>query len=509
MSIKVHRFLLIFSLIIIGLILFYYRHAVLGMPLKPSQEKHIWLLDTTINFSVPKGGATVNFILPGISPHYSILDENFVSGRFGLAISRQDGQRVANFTLRHAKGFHRLYYRAIVYNSQQKIDLSFLKKSNLTVYQFPKDLEPILQTFLAEVKEKSLDQSSLASALIQNVNAELDKNLKMFFKKKPDEKQRAEFITHLLSNLNLESKVISVIKLQNNLVTSDLKSWLIVKVDKQWAFFDPTNGEKGLPQDYLVWSYRDNPIVSLNNGKATHILFSVVKDSTNVSQLLAHRAENIKSSLMKFSLLSLPIKTQALYRVLFTIPIGALVILILRIFIGIPTFGTFMPVLIALAFRGTGLYFGLLLFILICILGLVVRFYLETLKLLLVPRLSAILTVVILIMMVLSLIMHQLGFDVSDSITLYPIVVLTMTIERICVMWEEQGAKSTLKTIVGSFIAATIAYLLMSDEYLTYLFFAFPETLLILLAIILWISQYKGYRLTELKRFKKLAMKND
>lgn len=45
----------------------------------------------------------------------------------------------------------------------------------------------------------------------------------------------------------------------------------------------------------------------------------------------------------------------------------------------------------------------------------------------------------------------------------------------------------------------------MSYEPLQYLIFAFPELLLILLALILWFGQYRGYRLFELKRFKSLA----
>ncbi|NIO09075.1 MAG: hypothetical protein GTO40_14095, partial [Deltaproteobacteria bacterium] len=62
-----------------------------------------------------------------------------------------------------------------------------------------------------------------------------------------------------------------------------------------------------------------------------------------------------RSPLLEFSLLSLPIRTQAVYRVLLMIPLGALLVVVFRNVIGINTFGTFMPVLIALAFRETQL----------------------------------------------------------------------------------------------------------------------------------------------------------
>ena len=107
------------------------------------------------------------------------------------------------------------------------------------------------------------------------------------------------------------------------------------------------------------------------------------------SMLVAERrAEKIGSHSIEFSLFSLPIATQAVYSVLLMIPIGALVILFLRNFVGVKTFGTFMPVLVALAFRETLLVWGIVLFVVIVSLGLLIRFYLEKLRLLLVPRLT-------------------------------------------------------------------------------------------------------------------------
>ena len=107
------------------------------------------------------------------------------------------------------------------------------------------------------------------------------------------------------------------------------------------------------------------------------------------SMLVAERrAEQAGSHSMDFSLFSLPIATQAVYSVLLMIPIGALVIMLLRNFVGVKTFGTFMPVLVALAFRETRLVWGLVLFAVIVSLGLLIRFYLEKLRLLLVPRLT-------------------------------------------------------------------------------------------------------------------------
>ena len=83
------------------------------------------------------------------------------------------------------------------------------------------------------------------------------------------------------------------------------------------------------------------------------------------------------SQMLRFSLLQLPVNAQETYKILLTVPIGAFIILLLRNFIGLKTFGTFMPVLIAFAFRETHVIWGITLFIIIVSFGLLARFYLD------------------------------------------------------------------------------------------------------------------------------------
>jgi hypothetical protein len=209
--------------------------------------------------------------------------------------------------------------------------------------------------------------------------------------------------------------------------------------------------------------------------------------------------------LLDFSLFSLPVQTQAVYRVALLVPVGVLFLVILRNVIGIRTFGTFMPVLIALSFRETQLLWGVLLFTTLVGIGLLIRLYLEHLKLLVVPRLAAILIVVIGLMAFLSVLTHKLGLERGLSVALFPMVILTMTIERMSIVWDELGAFETIKQGVGSIIAAVIAYLIMSIQYVEHLVFVFPELLLILFSATLLLGRYSGFRLLELRRFKALT----
>jgi hypothetical protein len=193
------------------------------------------------------------------------------------------------------------------------------------------------------------------------------------------------------------------------------------------------------------------------------------------------------------------------YRILLVVPVGILLLVLLRNVVGLKTFGTFMPVLIAMAFRETNLLWGVVLFSIVVFLGMSVRFYLEHLKLLLVPRLAAVVIVVIGVMALMSTVSFKLGFMGGLSVALFPIVILTMTIERMTVVWDERGPRESLTQAAGSLIVAILCYLLMNAEIVEHLSFVFPELLLLVLAGTLLLGRYTGYRLTELSRFKVLA----
>jgi hypothetical protein len=179
-----------------------------------------------------------------------------------------------------------------------------------------------------------------------------------------------------------------------------------------------------------------------------------------------------------------------------------LLILLLRNLVGLETLGTFTPVLVALAFRETDLLWGIIMFTLITALGLSLRSYLEHLRLQMLPRLSVVLTFVVIMITVISVITHKLGLERGLSVALFPMVILTMVIERLSIVWEERGAGHSMKVAFGTLVAATLAHLIMTPQPLVYFFFTFPGVLLVALALMLLLGHYRGYRLTELRRFR-------
>ena len=202
------------------------------------------------------------------------------------------------------------------------------------------------------------------------------------------------------------------------------------------------------------------------------------------------------------TILALPVSERAVFRYIVLIPLGAFVVVLMRNIVGIPTLGTFMPVLLALALLEIKPVQGVLMFSILVGAGLWFRFLLSRMNLLVVPRVAACVVIVTLLMMLMGVISFQLGFSVGIKITLFPMIIIAWTLERMSLIWEEEGKRSAFTQVSGSVIVAVCAYYFMKVSQIQYWAFYFPELLLILLAGILLIGRFTGYRLSELIRFK-------
>src|SRR5690606_38766544 len=138
-------------------------------------------------------------------------------------------------------------------------------------------------------------------------------------------------------------------------------------------------------------------------------------------------------------------------------------------------------------------------------LGLSLRSYLEHLKLQMLPRLSIVLTFVVIIIAVISLFSHKLRIERALSVSLFPMVILSMTIERLPNTWAVRAGRASFKVALGTLIAASLSHLLMTIPELTYFVVTFPGVLLVLVGFMLAMGRYRGYPLTERMRFKALT----
>lgn len=493
-----------FLLVTIGGLVFAYKSAVLGYPVLPDRTGEQWVIQLRLEIEPADGPVLASILLPARPAGFTLSDENFVSRGFGLTIEEDVFRRQADWAIRRLPAPKTLYYRATVITDVHRRRLARAPDQPLPP-QLDEPWASALTDIVEEVRAESADVESFAAEVLDHLRGGTDPNVSLFLEDADSQADRARLAQTILAAEQIPSLLLRGIALQKDIQRAPLKTMLGVWDGKDWLVFDPGTGQRGLPQDFMVWWRGDEDLASIRGGLIRDLQISVKMRPVSSLDLAAKRAELRDSFFGRISLLHLPVQTQSVYEVLLLVPFGILVIVLLRNFIGLSSFGTFAPVLIALSFRETELLKGVLLFMMIVSLGLMFRFYLERLRLLLVPRLAAVVTIVVLLMTAISLFSNQFGYETGLSVSLFPMVIISLVIERMSIVWEERGAETSIREGLGSLLMAALAYSVISLDVLEYWVTVFPEVNLMVLGLIVALGRYTGFRLTELIRFRELA----
>ena len=490
--------------IAIGLAIFSHKVFQLGMPITPSASTDTWTLQARLAFKGNGKNIKASMAVPNITPGYLKIDEHFISGDFGLNAKLNNDSKTAEWAKRKALGEQILYYRTTLTRS----NVNTKWKSVPEYPKSPEFFEPYstaVNKIIEDVRSQSADTASFTYELINQLrNSDKNENISLVRGLARTDEQKVNLIAKLLSVARIPTRKVWTVGL-SDAANNVIPNVLIQSYNgEEWLTFNPGTGASGIPKDHVVWSVGDNPLYNIKGGEQADLKLSVTKSYIELLEVAKLTAKKQGSILGKLTLFSLPVHNQNTYSLILMLPLGALLVVLMRTFVGIQTFGTFMPILIAIAFRETQLLWGVILFTGIVFAGLLIRLYLERLRLLLIPRLAAILVIVVIIMLMISFFTSRLGLDRLLSISLFPMVILAMTIERMSITWEESGAQTALIQGLGSLIVACLGYLVMTNEHLSYLMFAFPEFLLVILGVCIWMGRYTGYRLSELMRFREI-----
>jgi transglutaminase-like putative cysteine protease len=282
--------------------------------------------------------------------------------------------------------------------------------------------------------------------------------------------------------------------------------WVEVFRGNRWYPFDPESGygRGGMPANYLpVRRGGENLFKTGERAAVTNVVtrYSITPLDPPSEVLDAEKPHPSQI----FDLTRLPVVMHEVLSLLLLLPFGALISSFLRNVVGVRTFGTFAPALFAISFVYGDWRSGLIVLFVVLIAGLTGRVLVERLRLLMVPRLSILLTTIILCVVFGVSALDYINMAPSAQAVLLPLVILTILIERFYVTVEEDGFSFALSLTLGTLLVATCCYLLLSWRRVGELILIYPEAHLLTLAAFVAIGRYAGYRLTELFRFRDLV----
>ena len=503
MTSKTPFYIVVFLLVVVGFSHTLYRHFVYNVPLLPGETKQVWDVEAQITFTATDKPVKVSLAIPSSQDSFNLISESASSPGYGIAYEQSTDGRRAEWTKRSAAGQQSIYYKTQFLVDANKETPVVPPEQTQIKPQIPFSGPALVaaQTLLSEAHQRSADSSSLTRQLIQELNDVQSQSAQLLL----DQHTPQQTLAVMLDMAKVPNRIVGVLRLEDARRKQKLVNMNQVWDGEKWRLFDTSATSEQQNMPLLVWNQSVTSLLDVDGGEDSHVRFSMIQRPIAATQATRYKTQS--DELLNLSIHSLPLEEQAMFKPIMLIPIGALIVVALRILIGLKTSGTFMPVLIAVAFVQTQLLTGIIGFLLIVGTGLLIRSYLSRLNLLLVARISSVIISVILIIALFTVLAFKLGITEGLTITFFPMIILSWTIERMSILWEEEGPKEVLLQGGGSLLTAILVYLAMTNSIVQHLTFNFIGLQLVLLAGILLLGTYTGYRLSELQRFTPMVEK--
>jgi hypothetical protein len=211
---------------------------------------------------------------------------------------------------------------------------------------------------------------------------------------------------------------------------------------------------------------------------------------------------NISPVINYFISQGVPFETVAL---LLMLPIIATFIAFLRQVVGIKAFGIYTPLIITFAFLATnGLKYGIIIFLAVILAGMTMRFVLKPFRLLYLPRVAIMLSVVallILVMLTFGGSVHRTGLA---AVSIFPILIMITLVEKFVAAQIEKGNRAALILTLETLVISVIGYFIASWDILIKLLAEMPWVVLLTIPVNVLIGKWTGLRVSEYIRFRKI-----
>ena len=463
--------------------------------------------------------------LPKSDTRQSILEEQNASGLFSLSLQSDAGNRIAHWQAEAVRGTQvvRYTYSVLAHRVEYLIPTELTIPANADAY--PQQL----QNFLKASEGIQVDDPMIANTLDELFTtppSDLYTTVYTLHRYLQDQFENRDFsgftdaltalklkeascngkgrlFVALLRKLNIPARLVGgLIMQQGSKRTSH--QWIEAYINGHWVPFDTINDHfASLPANYLTLYYGDQFLYRHTTNVNFQYTFKINKRLVPKQSL--KEKEDAGFNILDFYTLFEQIGiSQNLLKILIMIPVGAFVVVVFRNVIGLETFGTFLPALIAAASRETGLLWGLIGFGLIILITSFVRKVLDWVHMLHSPKMAVLLTTVVILLLSFTVLGVNFGLLDLAHISLFPIAILAITAERFAILETEQGWRKALSISAMTAIVIAACYMVMDSLFLQSMFLAFPELLLLVIALNLWLGKWIGMRLSEFIRFRRL-----
>lgn len=483
-----------------------------GVPL----GDRIWKLTLDYDFRTEHNGAYLYLALPVETPHVSVVGQNyFHPGLYQARLKEKTGEpREAVFYAPQRGWFNfqadfQLHYTPGTHRQRGEPQKTVLTADERDLYlsagpEIQIGSEPI-QTLVHQLSAVYTDKDKLLEAIVEFCEKKIAANTTGapsdaaggLEQKKATTVGRARLMIALCRAGKIPARLITGFVLNDD-PAAEPHYWVEVYVNDRWLPFDPENGHRrDLPAHFVPVRRGEFQILRIKDISDLFKRYSI-SHIAMPQGILGGRELNV---LEIVDLTRLPLSTQNSLIILLMLPIGALLTTFFRNVIGVMTFGTFTPTLLALATVYADWRTAVILFIVVVVIGIGGRALLPGLKLMRVPRLSVVFTLVAFIMALTLSTLDHFNFSPAGHVVLLPLVVLTTIIDRVYTIADEDGMRIALLRLFWTIVVAVSCIVIFRWQAFARLLLIYPELHFSTLALLLLLGLYNARRLTDISSF--------
>lgn len=186
------------------------------------------------------------------------------------------------------------------------------------------------------------------------------------------------------------------------------------------------------------------------------------------------------------------------------LPVIVTLVAFMKQVVGLSTLGVYTPSILTLSFLALDLTYGLLFLLAILVVGTLTRLFLRRYRLLYIPRMAIVHTIVSLT--ILFLLLFGAAFDISQivGIAVFPMLFMSTMVEKFVSIQSGKGLKSAVILIGEAVLVAVICYFVAEWQWLRILLLGHPEVIFLFLLANIGLARWSGLRLVEYFRFREI-----
>ena len=303
---------------------------------------------------------------------------------------------------------------------------------------------------------------------------------------------KANLMIELLRSAAIPARLVSGIVIDEQIALEE-HYWIEAYIQEQWQSFDPVYGySRQVPSNYLRLAVDTTSLAFTDDGTPVEVSIDAIQQPALAGRLSSGQ----KKFVDVIDLTRLSLDTQFLLVTILLLPIAALITTAFHSVVGVRSYGTFTPALIAMTIIHAEWFTVIAVAMFVILFGLISRKSFPE-KIGKVPRLSLLFSLVALSIVFSVSLMDYFNLNPDAKVVLLPIIVFTNLVDRFYTTFEEKGTVSAVYRLLWTIIITLVCVFFFSLQSLQDLVLNYPEIHCFVMATILLLAAYKGRKLSQ------------